>query len=159
MLGSGSIQLPELGPNLTLKDFKIAFPFGGPLIKVMLTGAQLRHTLMFMLRDEAFTEDPKTTWFQFSKGFFCEYDRPTHTILSLKMNGREVSDSDLFSVILQNYHFMSMKKLLDLDPEEVEKNRKPIQVASNFPNVLEEYFNSHPSIEFDNTPRLVIHTY
>ncbi|MDO5459983.1 MAG: 5'-nucleotidase C-terminal domain-containing protein, partial [Eubacteriales bacterium] len=160
MLGSSSIQLPELGPIVTLGDFKTVFPFGGPLYRVMLTGRQLRHAVRFMLRDEAFVNDDsaasKTTWFQFSRGFYCEYDRPTHTILSLKMNGKEVSDDDLFSVVLQNYYYLNMKAL-DLSREEVEKNRKGIKVATDAPNVLEEYLVAHPLIEYDGTPRLVIH--
>ena len=157
MLGSGSIRHPEFGPIVTLRDFKTVFPYGGPLYKVTLTGAQLRHTLLFMLRDESFAEEPNTEWYQFSKGFFCEYDRPTHTILSLKMNGSEVSDSDRFSVVLQSYHYMNMEKNMDLSLEEVEKNGKGKQVASEAPNVLEEYFISHPLIKLDDTPRLVIH--
>jgi 5'-nucleotidase len=160
MLGSSSIQLPELGPIVTLGDFKTVFPFGGPLYRVMLTGRQLRHAVRFMLRDEAFVNDDsaasKTTWFQFSRGFYCEYDRPTHTIVSLKMNGKEVSDDDLFSVVLQNYYYLNMKAL-DLSREEVEKNRKGIKVATDAPNVLEEYLVAHPLIEYDGTPRLVIH--
>ena len=157
MLGSGSVRRPELGPIVTLKDFKNVFPYGGPLHKVMLTGAQLRHALQFMMRDEAFSDEIETEWYQFSKGFFCEFDRPTHTVLSLKMNGREVTDDELFSVVLQNYHYLGMEKNLDLPLEEVEKNRKGIQIASEAPNVLEEYFNSHPLIGLDGTPRLVIH--
>ena len=158
MLGSGSIRSKELGPIVTLRDFKTVFPYGGPLYKVMLTGDQLRRALRFMLRDEAFGEEPETEWYQFSKGFFCEYDRPTHTVLSLKMNGKEVADNDQFSVILQSYHYMSMQKNLDLPLEEVEKNKKGTQVAIEAPNVLEEYFISHPLIELDSERRLVIHT-
>jgi hypothetical protein len=39
----------------------------------------------------------------------------------------------------------------------VEKNRKGIKVAADAPNVLEEYLVAHPLIEYDGTPRLVIH--
>lgn len=159
ILGSGSIRQPELGPIVTLKDFKAVFPFGGPLYKLTFTGAQLRHALQFMLRDEAFVDDPVTEWFQFSKGFYCEYNRPTHTILSLKMNGKEVSDDDRFSVGLQNYHYLNLQSSLDLPLEEVEKNRRGFQIASEAPYVLEEYFISHPLIELDGTPRLVTHMY
>ena len=72
------------------------------------------------------------------------------------MNGKEVSDDDLFSVVLQNYYYLNMKAL-DLSREEVEKNRKGIKVATDAPNVLEEYLVAHPLIEYDGTPRLVIH--
>ena len=158
MLGSASVRLPELGPIVTLGDFKSVFPFGGPLYKVVFTGAQLRHAVQFMLRDAAFDMLTKTEWFQFSKGFYCEYDRPTHTLVTLKMNGKEVSDSDLFTVVLQNYHYLNMNTALDLSREEVEKNKKPVKIASDAPNVLEEYFIAHPLIELDGVPRVVVHT-
>ena len=158
MLGSASVRLPELGPIVTLGDFKSVFPFGGPLYKVVFTGAQLRHAVQFMLRDAAFDMLTKTEWFQFSKGFYCEYDRPTHTLVTLKMNGKEVSDSDLFTVVLQNYHYLNMNTALDLSREEVEKNKKPVKIASDAPNVLEEYFIAHPLIELDGVLRVVVHT-
>ena len=45
-----------------------------------------------MLREEAFAEGGHCEWFQFSRGFFCEYDRPTRRIMSLRMNGKEIGD-------------------------------------------------------------------
>lgn len=42
--------------------------------------------------------------------------------------------------------------------EEVEKNKKPVKIASDAPNVLEEYFIAHPLIELDGVPRVVVHT-
>jgi 5'-nucleotidase len=157
MLGSASIRLKELGPIVTLGDFRTLFPFGGPLYRVTMTGEQIRHALQFMLRDAAFDRTIRTEWFQFSKGFYCEYDKQTRCIVSLKMNGKEVSDSDLFSVVLQNYHYLNMKSTLDLSPGEVEKNKKAIKIASDAQNVLEEYFVAHPLIELEGTPRVVIH--
>ena len=47
---------------------------------------------------------------------------------------------------------------LDLSREEVEKNKKPVKIASDAPNVLEEYFIAHPLIELDGVPRVVVHT-
>ena len=66
-------------------------------------------------------------------------------------------DSDLFSVVLQNYHYLNMNTALDLSREEVEKNKKPVKIASDASNVLEEYFVAHPLIELDGVPRVVIH--
>ena len=47
---------------------------------------------------------------------------------------------------------------LHLSREEVEKNKKPVKIASDAPNVLEEYFIAHPLIELDGVPRVVVHT-
>ena len=110
-----------------------------------------------MLRDESFLDSDYNEWYQFSRGFCCEYDRPTHTILSLKMNGKEVEDSDLYAVIMQRFHYLSMGKFLDLSIEEVEKNGKPEEAATQAPNVLEEYFSRHEILKLDGEPRLIIH--
>ena len=157
LLGSGSIRKPTLGPIVTLRDYKEVFPYGGSVLTIKLTGAQLRHAIKYMLRDDAFNVNGHTAWYQFSKGFYCEYDRPTQTIVSLKINGKEVQDSDLYKVAIQGYHYTNIEKYLDLKPEEIERNGKPLQAASSSQNVLEEYFSSHPLIELDGSPRLIIH--
>ena len=101
LLGSGSIRKPKLGPIMTLGDFMEVMPFGDPLIRFRLTGAPLRHAVKHLLRGQACLDGEHNEWYQFSRGFCCEYDRPTRTILSLKMNGKEVQDQDLYTVILE----------------------------------------------------------
>jgi len=158
LLGSGSIRLPELGPVVTVKDFMEVFPFKGTVKCFRLTGKQLRHIVTFMLRDEAFEDDgaERCEWFQFSKGFFCEFDRKKHSIISLKMNGKEVEDKDVFTVAMQEFFFGNIGDFLDLPHEEIEKNGRPIEVATNAANVLEEYFKDHESLKYDGEKRLVI---
>ena len=157
LLGSGSIREPDLGPIVTLGSFRKVFPYDGALTGFWLTGGQLRHALQFMLRDDAFDSSKHTAWYQLSRGIFCEYDRPSHTIVSLKLNGKEFQDTDLITVTLQTYHFKNLKEYLDLDPEEVRRNGRPREIASSTHAVLEEYFLSHPLIEVDGVPRLIIH--
>ena len=157
LLGSGSIRKPSLGPIVTLGSFKEVFPFGGPLYYVKLTGAQLRRAIQFALREEAFDAAEHCEWYQFSNGIRCEYDRPTRTIVSLKINGEEVRDDELHTVCLQDYHYANMDRFFGLSKEEVDRNGKVIEAASNVLNVLEEYFASHPLIKFDGSPRLIIH--
>ena len=157
ILGSGSICVPTLGPIVTLKDFKEAFPYGGPLFRLNITGAQLRHALKHIYREGALLGKEKGSWYQYSIGTYIEYDRATQSLISLKINGKEVQDSDLYSLILQEYHYLNMERYMDLIPEEVEQNGKAIEVASDAPNVLEAYFSSHPLVELKGTPRLIIH--
>ena len=156
IVGSGSIRRETLGPIVTLKDYIEVFPFTGPVVRFRLTGRQLRHLVTFMLREESFTDPDNNEWFQFSKGFCCEFDRGNHSIISLKMNGNEVTDDDIFIVAAQNHFYQSMKSNFDLSPEEIEKNGKAIEAATNAPNVLEEYFRSHENLKLDGEPRLII---
>ena len=157
LLASGSIRKPELGPIVTLMDYMEIFPFKDRMYSFKLTGAQLRHAIQFMLRDEAFVEGAHCEWYQMSRGFFCEYDRPTRRMLSLKMNGREVGDDDVFTVAMEGYHFKSIADFLDVRPDEIENNGKPLEVATNEANVLQEYFSSHEHLEIDGEQRLIIH--
>ncbi len=156
LLGSGSIRKPKLGPIVTLSNFMEIMPFGDPLIRFRLTGAQLRHAVKHMLREEAFLDGEHSEWYQLSRGFCCEYDRQTETILSLKMNGKEVQDQDLYTVIMERYHFINIGDFLDLKVEEIEKNGKPEEAATHTTNVLEEYLSRHEHLELDGEPRLII---
>lgn len=156
LVGSGSIRKPELGPVVTVRDFMEVFPFQGPVMGFRLTGRQLRHIVTFMLREEAFNDGEECEWFQFSKGFLCEFDRKKHSVISLKMNGKEVEDKDVFTVAMQEFFFGNIGDFLDLPHEEIEKNGRPIEVATNAANVLEEYFKDHESLKYDGEKRLVI---
>ena len=156
LLGSGSIRKPKLGPIVKLGDFMEFMPFGDPLIRFKLTGAQLRHAVKHMLRKEAFLDGEHSEWYQLSRGFCCEYDRPTETILSLKMNQKEVQDQDLYTVIMERYHFLNIGDFLDIKTEEIEKNGKPEEAATHTNNVLEEYLSRHEHLELDGEPRLII---
>ena len=157
LLASGSIRLPSLGPIVTLKDYVEVFPFDDSVHAFRITGAQLRRAAAFLMRDEAFNPDAHIEWYQFSRGFFLEYDRASHTVISLRMNGKEAADGDLFTVAMQEFHFLGMKEFLGLPLEEVKANGAPRQIASLAKNVLEEYFASHDLIRFDGERRLLIH--
>jgi 5'-nucleotidase len=158
LIGSGSIRKKALGPVVTFGDFIEIFPFAEPAFGFRLTGKQLRHIVTFMLREESFLDSEHNEWFQFSKGFCCEFDRKNHSIISLKMNGSEVGDEDMFTVVMQKFFFENIGDFLDLPQEEIEKNGRPIEVATKAPNLLEEYFKDHESIKLDGEQRLVIHT-
>ena len=158
LIGSGSIRKKALGPVVTFGDFIEIFPFAEPAFGFRLTGKQLRHIVTFMLREESFLDSEHNEWFQFSKGFCCEFDRKNHSIISLKMNGSEVGDEDMFTVVMQKFFFENIGDFLDLPQEEIEKNGRPIEVATKAPNLLEEYFKDHESIKLDGEQRLIIHT-
>lgn len=158
LIGSGSIRKTSLGPAVTVRDFLEIFPFAEPAFGFRLTGKQLRHIVTFMLREDSFLDSEHNEWFQFSKGFCCEFDRKNHQVISLKMNGKEVGDEDMFTVVMQKFFFENIGDFLDLSSEEIEKNGRPIEVATKAPNLLEEYFKDHESIKLDDEQRLIIHT-
>ena len=157
LLGSGSIRKPELGPIVTLKDFIEIFPFNSPVFAMRFTGEQLRRAVRFMLREDAFVDSDHCEWYQFSRGFFCEYDRPSRSILSMRVNGKEVADGDLFTVGLQKFHYLNLETSLGLQLDEVKKNGPTFEVATKAADVLQEFFSSRDHFEINGEKRLVIH--
>ncbi|MBQ6439080.1 MAG: bifunctional metallophosphatase/5'-nucleotidase [Mogibacterium sp.] len=158
LLGSGSIRGEKLGPIVTLQDLLEVYPYENPMIGFHMTGGQLRRAVKFLMRDEAIIQGDHCENFQFSKGFFCEYDCSTHSILQLKMNGKEVRDEDVFMVTEERYYYNYMKESLNIPLDEIEKNGPPVQLAMSAANVLEEYMMSQEFIKLDGEPRLIIHT-
>ena len=149
LIASGSIRGEALGPIVTLEDFLLVFPYQSSMIGFRLTGSQLRKMMYYLMREDALDENVWTEWFQFSDGFFCEYDRSTGKILRLTMNGRDVQDDDVCRIAVQSYFFCSMEEFLGLSAEEVEMNGEPEELASSQQNVLTEYFEAHEHIRLE----------
>ena len=87
-------------------------------------------------------------------------DRPAPSakrrICRLMMNGREVQDEDVISTAIEDYHYMCMEENLGLSLEEVEKNGRPGELATDLSNVLEENLTNHETLKLDGEPRLII---
>ena len=156
-MGSGSVRKKHMGPIVTLQDLMEVFPYSDEMIGVNLTGAQLRQIMTYLMRDEAIVEGAHCECFQFSRGFFCEYDCSTHSIRHLAMNGKEVQDDDVFWTAIESYHYICMEESLGISAEEVEKNGQPVELAVGSINVLEAFLSAHDYIKLDEEERLVIH--
>lgn len=66
------------------------------------------------------------------------------------------ADDDMFNVVMQKFFFDNIENFLNLSQQEIEKNGRPIEVASNAPNIPEEYFKDHECLKPDGKPRLII---
>ncbi|MBR6851099.1 MAG: bifunctional metallophosphatase/5'-nucleotidase, partial [Lachnospiraceae bacterium] len=137
LVASGSFRVKELGPVVTKEDFDECFPFDDRAHLLYWTGAQLRHALLRMLRDEALAGE-HTEFYQISHGLEFEYDQSTHSMLKLNFEGKPVEDDQLFTVGLQDFHYRNLKDSFDLDYEEVEKEHPQREIATSCVQVLEE---------------------
>ena len=137
LVASGSFRVKELGPVVTKGDFDECFPFDDRAHLLYWTGAQLRHALLRMLRDEALAGE-HTEFYQISHGLEFEYDQSTHSMLKLNFEGKPVADDQLFTVGLQDFHYRNLKDSFDLDYEEVEKEHPQREIATSCVQVLEE---------------------
>ena len=156
LIASGSIRVESLGPIVTLQDLMIAFPYESSMIGFDLTGGQLRKVVRYLTRDDAVDENVWTELFQFSNGFFCEYDRHSREILRLTIDGEDVQDEKRYSIAVQSYFFCSLEEYFGITPEEVRKNGEPKELASSMQNVLIDYFDNHDYIKLEEEKRLLI---
>ena len=157
LIASGSIRAESLGPIVTQEDFMLAFPYSSSMIGLGVKGTQLRNIVKYLMREDVFDENVYTEWFQFSNGFFCEYDRGTGEILNLAIDGKDVQDEEVYMVAMQSYFFCSIEHYFGISVEEVEKNGEPTELASSTQNVMIEYFDAHDFIKLDGEQRLLIY--
>ncbi len=156
LLGSGSIRTEELGPVVTKGDFEENYPYNKSLYMTYWTGAQLKHGLLRMLRDEML-EGEHGEFFQLSKGLEVEYDQKTHSYLKFNFEGEPVDEERVFTVGLENFHYKNMSDGFDLKPEELDKNHSSREIATGSANVLEEHLQKGQHQDAKGTGRLIIH--
>lgn len=156
LMASGSIRGESLGPIVTKGDFQICFPYDDTVHVLWWTGAQLKHAMMRMLRDEALA-GAHTEFYQLSEGLEVEYDQKTHSFLKFNFEGEPVTDDRIFTVGLQDYHFKNLEDSFDLKIEDIEKNHKARIAASSCVQVIEEMLINESHQNAKGTGRLIIH--
>ena len=156
LLASGSFRVKEFGPIVTKADFDECFPFDDSAHLMYWTGAQLRHALLRMLRDEALAGE-HTEFYQVSRGVEFEYDENTHTLLKLNFEGEPVDDERIYTIGLQDFHYKNLKDSFDLDHEEVEKDHPQREIATSCVQVLEEYLQKGRHQDARVEGRMIIH--
>ncbi|HOU09184.1 MAG TPA: bifunctional UDP-sugar hydrolase/5'-nucleotidase [Clostridiales bacterium] len=153
-LGSGSIRKEELGPIVELQDLLEVFPYDDAVFRLCVSGKQLRAMIAYMLRDEAF--EGHTEYYQLSQGVHVEYSKARREIAALTLNGEPVDDNRIYTIGLQQFHFVNFAKFFNLDPEEVARNRKPKVLTTSALDVVEEYLSQVDLVQPGDMGRIVI---
>ena len=156
LMASGSIRTEQLGPVVTKGDFSINFPYDDSAHALWWTGAQLKHGIMRMLRDEALA-GAHTEFYQLSRGLEVEYDQKTHSFIKFNFEGEPVADDRVFTVGLQQFHYKNIEDSFDLTLDEVRENHMDRIVASSCIQVIEETLINSTHQNAKGTGRLVIH--
>ena len=157
LLGSGSIRTEQLGPIVTKGDLTECFPYDDSVHMVYMTGAQLKHALLRMLRDESFKEGAHTEFYQISKGLEIEYDQASHSYLKFDFEGAPVGDEQVFTVGLQHFHFINLADSFDLQIEDLRKNRKDRIVSTSCTQIIEEALSVGQHQDAKGYGRLILH--
>ena len=153
-LGSGSIRGDKLGPIVELGSLTQIFPYDDEIYLVKVNGKQLKDMSRHILREDAFLGT--TEYYQLSSGIKIVYSRKGKELREISYNGEEVDDHRLFTLGLQNFHYLNMTDFLNLNPEEVAKNQRPRILSTSSLDIMVEYLSSHHKLDYHFDERVVI---
>ena len=156
LLGSGSIRTEQLGPVVTKGDLRECFPYDDTAHLVYMTGAQVKHAMQRMLRDDALA-GLHTEFYQLSKGLEVEYDQNTRSFLKFDFEGAPIEDDRIYTVGLQHFHYTNLKDSFDLTLDEVRANRKDRIIATSCTQIIEESLQAGQHQNAKGYGRLILH--
>ena len=154
MMGTGAIRKKELGPIVEYQDMLENTPFDDILWMLKVTGAQFKHMVTHIFRDEAWTGH--TEFYNFSRGVRLVYRKSTHELEECSLNGEPVGDRQSLLIAMQNYHYTNFEEFFGVPLSEVSCNMKPRVVATSVSNLVEEYFTTHSGLDSRVEGRIVI---
>ena len=137
LLGSGSIRVPQLGPLVTLKELTEMFPFQEEVIRVTVTGRQLKGMIAHIFRPGAL-EDDHAEFYQFSRGMKVVVSLSEQRVTEISYDGAPIDDDRLFRVGIQTYHYKNMEEFLGVSEAEAAQNAPVKTLATSTLDVLDE---------------------
>ena len=153
LVGSGSIRVKEIGPLVTLRDFRSCFPYDDTLTRYTIDEEKLRKIFGHVMRTENRTGEGEC--YQVNGKVKAVYSDAEHKLASLRINGEEVSTEELYTVCLQGFHFNNSSSYLNLRQEEFLESGKQKVISTSAQDVLEEYLRSHQNNKREIEERLV----
>jgi 5'-nucleotidase len=153
LVGSGLIRRKKLGPVVTLGDLKEAFPFGGGLLKLTLTGAQLSSAFAHFMRLE---DNPDRIILQVSSGVRAVYSSTSGSLEMLEVAGQPVEDDAHYTVCVLEFHYEISEVVLNLSKQELSEIVDPQVVSTSYQQVIEEYLRNNRNIDHQIEGWLVV---
>jgi len=154
-LGSGSVRRPSVSTLLQLRELLELFPYDDKMRQITVTGRQLKKMIAFVFREEMFVGS-HTEFYQFSDGVRIVYDRAKASLKSLEFKGRPVQDEELYTIGLQEYHYVNFEKFLGVSLDEVKTNARPRVVATSVQDIIIEHLSSESLIGSEVEGRIVV---
>lgn len=148
---SGSIRGTELGELVTLGDFRSIFPYGTPVHKVTVTGAQIKQILNYTLS----AEKRQRAVLQMSRGLKVVYSESDAAVKSLTLNGKPIENEATYTLCLQEYYYENADRKLGIAKADlIERGTAVVTTSSS--DVLEEYLRNHQNLNARVEERIVI---
>ena len=152
-IGSGSIRTTELGPIITLKDFRSCFPYDDSLNRFTIDGKKLKKIFEHFMRKE--NRNGEGDCYQINGSIKAVYNDAEIRLEKLEFKGKPVLDSQLYTICIQGYHMNNSAKLLNLTNEELVENENHKVISTSSREVLEEYLRDNQNKSRDVEGRLV----
>jgi len=153
LIGSGSIRVKEMGPVVTLKDFRACFPYDDFLNRYTITGKRLKQIFSHIMRLD--NRDGEGECYQVNGALRAVYDDKASGLESISVNGEPVGDNRLYTVAIQGYHFNNSQDYLGITNEEFLESGKHKVITTSAQEVLEEFLRNNQNISSEIEGRLV----
>lgn len=153
LIGSGWIRSKELGPAVTLKDLLSCFPFDDSLTRFLINGEQLKIVFSHIMRTS--NRKGEGECFQVNDGVKAVYNESQGRLVSLKVDGDEVSPDRLYSVCLHGYHVRNCDTNINLSIEQLSQAYTPKLISTSSQDILIEYFRSNKNMKKQLEGRLL----
>jgi 5'-nucleotidase/UDP-sugar diphosphatase len=146
-VGSGSIRVKSLGPVVTLKDLKACFPYDDAISRFTVTGSVLKKIFSHIMRKE--NRNNEGECYQVNGSVRAIYDDKKSSLISLRVNEKDVEDITTYTIALQNYHVTNAEAYMGISQNDLLKNGVTV-VTTSAATTLEEWFRNN-----QNTGRVI----
>ena len=153
LVGSGSIRTKELGPIVTLNNFRSCFPYNDSLNRFSVDGSKLKKIFSYFMRKD--NRNGEGECYQVNSGVKAIYDDTKCRLVSLEVKGRPVSESEVYTICMQGYHANNSATYLNITNEELIENEKHKVVSTSAVEVLEEYLRNNQNMSVNVEGRLM----
>ena len=153
LIGSGSIRIKEMGPLVTLRDLLSCFPFDDVLRRSTINGKNVKKIFSHIMRLE--NRNSEGECYQVNGNVQATYNENQHKLISLTVNGKKVSDHELYTICLQGYHANNSEANLNISQKELFEPSNSKLISTSAKEVLEEYLRNHQNIKRNVEGRLV----
>jgi 5'-nucleotidase/UDP-sugar diphosphatase len=144
LVGSGSIRGKELGPVVTLKDFRTIFPYDDSLTRFSISGAELRRIFAHVMRPE--NRNGEGECYQVNGRLRATYSDGSRQLVGLTFDGQPVEDDRHFTIGIMGYHVNNCSSYLNISMDELRASGKTKVVTTSAQEVMEEYLKNNRNI-------------
>ncbi len=153
LIGSGSIRIKEMGPLVTLRDLLSCFPFDDVLRRSTINGKNIKKIFSHIMRLE--NRNSEGECYQVNSNVQATYSDSQHKLISITINGKPVSENELYKICLQGYHANNSEANLNISQKELFEPGNSKLISTSAKEVLEEYLRNHQNIKRNVEGRLV----